>query len=363
VRRTATEAGADGMVVRLRELRRMVRWGWALLLMSSGCLWWAKRQLRAHGAVVTLMLHRVLGEGAYRNTHSLPGILIRERTFGELVGYVVRRCEPVDLGKVAPGEPSSKLRVAFTFDDGWHDNFEFALPIARAYQIPLTVFVCPGLVDRATPFWPEQVVSSMRAAQPLSQDTGMEELIERLKLQSPGERDHYLADLAQQVGRQGISVAPSGVDRTLSWPDIVAMNQAGVSFGSHTQTHQILTTVPAETARQEVRESKTAIESALKIQCNTFSYPNGNCSPDTREIVAEAGFTLAFTTERGAWMVSSDPLAIPRSNISEDNVVGPGGRFSAAMFEYMTFWKAWRATKVQSGVKACAQQQATPIAL
>ena len=45
--------------------RRGLRWLWAGILARCGCLWWAKRQLRAGGAVVPLMLHRVLAEETY----------------------------------------------------------------------------------------------------------------------------------------------------------------------------------------------------------------------------------------------------------------------------------------------------------
>jgi peptidoglycan/xylan/chitin deacetylase (PgdA/CDA1 family) len=131
----------------------------------------------------------------------------------------------------------------------------------------------------------------------------------------------------------------------LSWDRIAALEAAGVGFGSHTQTHQILTTVPLGTAREEVRESKAALESNLKRCCDLFAYPNGDWSPDTRRILAEEGFRLAFTNERGAWLAACDRFAIPRSNVYENNVAGLLGRFSPAMFEYTSFWKVWRATK------------------
>jgi hypothetical protein len=50
------------------------------------------------------------------------------------------------------------------------------------------------------------------------------------------------------------------------------------------------------------------------------------------------------TTEKGAWLKNTDPLCIPRVNVYEENLVGPFGHFSPAMFEYTTLWKAWRAT-------------------
>jgi peptidoglycan/xylan/chitin deacetylase (PgdA/CDA1 family) len=269
----------------------------------------------------------------------------------------------VDLLEAQPGKPSNKVRVAFTFDDGWSDNHAVAFPIAREYGAPLTVFLCPGLIDRNSPFWPEQVVALTRAVRPATEDSEMEALIEKLKRCATEGRAQHLAKLSEQVHEQGISSKLSSVDGTLSWAAIAEMDQGGVSFGSHTQTHQIVTTVPLETARKEVRESKTAIETALNKRCEAFAYPNGNWSPETRRMLAEEGLTLAVTTQRGAWTATCDRLAIPRSNISEDNVVGPTGRFSPAMFEYATFWKSWRATKAKSRLEVRANRQSTPITL
>lgn len=347
----------------LADARRVLRWAWAGMLATSGCLWWAKRQLRASGAVVPMMLHRVLGESDYLRTHSLPGIVVRERTFRELVAYIVRRCEPVDLRQAEPGTPSSRIRVAFTFDDGWSDNHSVAFPITREYEIPLTVFLCPGLIDRKLPFWPETAAALMRAIRPAAENAEIEAAIENLKKYAREARAQHLAKLSEQACEQGRSIGPSNVDRTLSWAAISEMDRGGISFGSHTQTHQILTRIPLEVAREEVRESKAAIETALNKRCDTFAYPNGSWSTETRRLLAEEGFRLAVTTERGAWTATSDRLAIPRSNISEDNVVGPSGRFSPTMFEYTTFWKSWRATKAKSRLLFRASQQSTPLTL
>jgi hypothetical protein len=68
---------------------------------------------------------------------------------------------------------------------------------------------------------------------------------------------------------------------------------------------------------------------------------------EIRDAVEQAGFQLALTTQPGPWTKQSDPMAIPRVNISEENISGWTGRFSAAMFEYQVFWKSWRARRKQ----------------
>jgi peptidoglycan/xylan/chitin deacetylase (PgdA/CDA1 family) len=333
-------------------LHRFLRCVWANFLAATGCLWWAKHRLRQSGAVIALTFHRVLDDGDYQQTCSLDGIVIRKQTFRELSAHVAICYEPVDLRAAEPGGQHSKLPIVFTFDDGWVDTGTVAFPIAREHQIPFVVFVCPGLLDETAPFWPEQLIALMReAGSPLGSEEA-ERLIERLKHSSPEQREQYLANLRENVRENAGTDEPMNGDRTLSWAAIRHMAERGICVGSHTQTHQILTMISSDSIRRELRDSKASIESMLSERCDTFAYPNGNWSPETRNLVAEAGYKLAVTTISGPWTRDCDPLAIPRINIFEDKVIGWNLQFSVTMFEYTTFWKAWRAMKTNS--KVCA---------
>jgi peptidoglycan/xylan/chitin deacetylase (PgdA/CDA1 family) len=292
---------------------------------------------------MVLTFHRVLNDSEFQHTCSLPAIVVRRRTFEGLAGHVAGKYEAVDFIQ-AIDAPAGKLRVMFTFDDGWKDNFTNALPVMRAHGIPATAFVCPGLTGRALPFWPELIASLLGSASPAASRAEIESVIETLKTYSTERRQQFIAGLySLQVPADGRNAYDG--DRTVSWDDIREMDAAGVTFGCHTHTHQILTTVPAQTARQEVRESKRALEGVLYRHCDLFAYPNGNASAATRRILAEEGFTAAFTTQRGAWTGATDRMAIPRVNVCEASVVGLTGRFSPAMFQYNVFWRAWRALR------------------
>ena len=327
--------------------RHVAQYLWVRFLYLSGALWWAKRELKRHGAIVALTLHRVVDDECFSHTHSLPNIIVRKSTFRSLAQYVARNYAAVDVLQVQPGAASGRLRVAFTFDDGWRDNFESALPVLKEFGIPATVFLCTGLMGRNTPFWPEQVrgtlCASLRRSYGKRADRLIEALIESLKYGPAEARESHLELLLLQTG--GEPAAFYECDATLAWEQIVEMRRQGIQFGSHSHTHQILTSVRLDSARTEASQSKLAIEDALQEPCNSFAYPNGNCSPEIRALISEAGYSLAFTTKRAAWLPETDRLAIPRSNVQEEDLVGLRGRFSAAMFEYATFWKVWQSLR------------------
>jgi peptidoglycan/xylan/chitin deacetylase (PgdA/CDA1 family) len=325
-----------------------------------GGLWWAKRQLRQRGAVVVLTFHRVLSNSDFELTTSLPGIIVRQSTFDRLAKHISTEYEVVDLKTAAQRIASNRLRVAFTFDDGWDDNYSIVLPIAKAYGIPFTVFLCPGLIGCNAPFWPERIIRILAASGCSAQDPNVEATIERLKLYPPEEREHLIEKIASGNGSGGSQIEPVRGEM-LSWKQIAEMDRAGVKFGSHTYTHQILTVAPSTVILSEIRESKGAIERNIWKLCELFAYPNGNWTADTIRVLAREGFKLAFTTERGAWMATSAPFAIPRVNMCEGSLAGIQSQFSRAMFDYTAFWKVWRAIKRTP--RAAADRRPAPVAV
>ena len=323
----------------LPYLRLLMRSVFVLVLVATGSLRRARRRLCESGATVILTFHRVLDDTSYQETNSLPGILIRLATFREMVRYLSRYCEPMGLADAISNCKSEKVRIVCTFDDGWADNYTTAFPVVRDFNLPITIFICPGLLGQNMPFWPERAVALLGQNSRYN-SSQIEEEVEKLKNLAPDQRE--LAIEGFERANNSSKVRPSSVDRTFSWAEVLEMDRAGVCFGSHTNTHQILTTIPEDQCREELFRSKQVLEQVLAKPCSTFAYPNGNWSPAIRQAVAETGFTVAVTTERRACTSVSDPLTLSRVNVCESNVVGLTGRFSPAMFEYTTLWKAWR---------------------
>jgi peptidoglycan/xylan/chitin deacetylase (PgdA/CDA1 family) len=323
----------------LPYLRLLLRCIFVLVLAATGCLRRARRRLRESGATIILTFHRVLDDSSYHETNSLPGILIRLTTFREMVRYLSRHCELEGLADAVSKSKSEKVRIVCTFDDGWVDNYTTAFPVVRDFNLPVTIFICPGLLGQSMPFWPERAVALLGKDSRYN-SSQIEEEVEKLKTLTPGQRECAIEGFKR--ANNSSNVKSSSVDRTFSWAEVLEMDRAGVCFGSHTNTHQILTTIPEDQCRDELLRSKQLLEQVLAKPCSTFAYPNGNWSPAIRQAVADAGFTVAVTTERRACTSLSDPLTLSRVNVCESNVVGLTGRFSPAMFEYTTLWKAWR---------------------
>ena len=101
-------------------------------------------------------------------------------------------------------------------------------------------------------------------------------------------------------------------DRLMDEGEIRAWLAAGHRIGAHTRTHPALTEIPAARAREEIAGSKKALEDRFGFAIRHFCYPYGKVSPAVRDMVAEAGFETAVTTEPGLARSGGDPFLVPR---------------------------------------------------
>ncbi len=336
--------------------RRVVKAAYLRFLFCTGLLRWARARAAKLG-VVAVTLHRVLPDEQYDPAELQPGMVVRASTFQRFLEYLARYCECVLPGDAAAGHGAAanrRPRVALTFDDGWKDNFETAFPISRKHGVLFTVFICPQMIDRRDGFWNAKIQNLWATAQ----RTGKLDVVQTLFGSQAGRSADALIQSLKHVdaknrealiARLQAALEPHG-DRTeayaeqlLTWSDIQEMSKAGISFGSHTNTHAIVTDIPRGDALRELTESKSAIEAKISVCC-TFAYPNGDWSPEVRDLVGEAGYRTAFINSPGIWQASGNQLSIPRINVWEGSLTGASGRFSRLALEYAIFWKAYRAS-------------------
>ena len=220
------------------------------------------------------------------------------------------------LRRKRPLPPNS---VVVTFDDGFWNNLGYAFPILRRFGVPATVFVTTGYIGRGTELlWTERVGRLLRAAK--IPDETARRVRMRLKAMSFRERDAAIEELENRYGGDEIRQAPLDLNRYtfLTWSQTKQLASGGITIGSHTVAHPIMSSLDDDQRRVEVMQSKQEIERHLGTPCKVFSYPNGTpndfCQSD-KESLREAGYLAAVTQIAGMNDAQTDHFELKRVNI------------------------------------------------
>ena len=242
--------------------------------------------------------------------------------------------------------------MAITFDDGWSDNATAAYLYARQHQAPVTIFIVPEKIGVELPFWPERAAAVLdhgASDDSTAKAAILNRSLTELKKVPTDERDRRIGKMTIS---QGAVHLPPAIDRTMTWQQVAELQAGGITFGSHTSTHEILTSIPVAQAEKEISDSRLSLRQRLGTACLLFSYPNGDWSYPIRALVGRAGYQFAFTNQDpGVWTRDCDPLLIPRVNVCEYHLVDPKGNFSPLIFEYAVVWSAAKGLLSQSWIK------------
>lgn len=228
-----------------------------------------------------------------------------------------------------------------TFDDGYRDNFRNAFPVLRTRNLPAVIFLTTGYIGKSKPLWWDLVAFCFAHTQ---QQTVHIPLIGRQQWQNPASRNIVMdrllqvlkglpedekATVVEQLPRvlEVDIPADTFTDMFLTWEHIRMMVAQGIAMGAHTQNHPIMTRIPLEQARAEVRNSKASIEEKIGQPVTTFAYTNGLTGDFNREVQAmlrqelfEAAFTLLPGPVR-LTQVRQSPLAIQRIAVSNKDTL------------------------------------------
>lgn len=217
--------------------------------------------------------------------------------------------------------------LCITFDDGYADNYEVALPILKKHGLPATFFVATGYLDGGCMFNDKLIeaargcasdlldLSSLKLGQYPMGSVGdkrlaIDAILRMVKYLSSPEREQVANDICDLAG---VSFPR---DLMMSSAQVRDMHRAGMDLGGHTRNHPILAKTDAAGAMQEIADGKRDLEEITGANVKFFAYPNGKPGVDyLAEHVAtvrEAGFLGAVTTARGVAAYGDDPFQIPR---------------------------------------------------
>lgn len=216
--------------------------------------------------------------------------------------------------------------LLLTFDDAYVDFAEHAWPTLREAGVPVTLFVPTDFpADRDRAFWWD----SLHAATALGDVPVLETPVGAFPLETDRDRAsaaHALSTVAGDLQHEELLafvenvVASAEIEpprsSVLGWNELRALAHEGVTLAPHSCSHPRLDRVPISTAWEEIVGSRAALLRETGAAAPAFAYPGGGYTREVVDVVAESGFELAFTTQRGADDIrSADWLTLHRINV------------------------------------------------
>ena len=207
----------------------------------------------------------------YHSVHPRHSFALRPEVFEAHLAWLAAHCAVIPLQDVLRQQASDRPRVAISFDDGYRDNHEVALPLLAKYGMTATFFLTSGFVD---------------------------------------------GDPAVAARLGAAWQASSNEIEPLSWTQVGELRAAGMSIGAHTVSHPVLGALAAAAVRAELTDSKNRLEDRCGGPITSLAYPYGvlgeSVNRETLSLAAETGYELAALVRFRGVRPGDSPLALPR---------------------------------------------------
>lgn len=220
-----------------------------------------------------------------------------------------------------------KPPAVITFDDGYRDFLEYALPILDKHNLHSTMFVITSCAETGIPPWSYELDFYLQNSKkkldnatflPESFEKGLDGIGEErlafarqlklwVKTISQTKRENVMSWLRSQCDDVVM------IDRImLNWDELKSLSHAGIEIGSHTHTHPLLDKIEKlDLVQMELKKSARMLNEKLGQKTKFISYPNGNYDSRTLELVTRY-YEAAFTVKETTFELNQNHYTIPR---------------------------------------------------
>ena len=273
---------------------------------------------------IVLTFHRIVDDGE-KYLNKSPVVNHRVQDFRKEIGYLKEyfRILGIDemVDRVKEGSGFKSPSILITFDDGYRDNYVLAYPALKRYGIPATIYLTTGLIGGMERTWPDKIefalletreeslqlpgiwdkrTVSIRSAREKEQVHEM--ITAQLKELTNSERLSILNNIFSSLKIEMKSMNSGKRRMMLQWEEVREMGENNISFGCHTNSHPILSSMPLDEAKKEILVSKEILERRVGEEVKHFAFPNGrdqDFSEDLREYCKEIGLVTVASVSYG----------------------------------------------------------------
>lgn len=288
-------------------------------------------RLDRKGRLVVLAYHKVLPSDLSPKSDGMQAVNFESQV--RVLRELFALAGPDDaMRALAPVSSRDRYPMLLTFDDGYENNRCYAAPVLHRHGVQGIIFLPTALIGTDAFIWTDEVrelvLASPRDALTFALE-GTEEVlalhdraarvraVSRLKKVFKRLSPHALAVRLSELAMRAdvVRVAQHGGTQLLDWNAVRELRALGVSVGSHSSRHFILSKLTDEELRADFTESQESLVRELGAPVRFLAYPNGHIEDIDDRVVAAAraaGFEYAFTMERAVASEGDDPMRLPR---------------------------------------------------
>lgn len=281
--------------------------------------------------IAVLMYHRIID-----SDYNFWKLNVTPTTFEKHIKYIsenyrVLRLEENWKNIVEAGQKY----VVITFDDGYVDNYRFALPILEKYHVPATIFVSTDLIDTDKMYWWDELEKIFIVDKYTGEfmfdgalykvtDLDSEKNVcitirNRIKNMNPIEQRKSMAELRAVLGLE----QPETFElRCVNTSELAKMAKSPyITVGGHTKSHLSMGNIHSvELLRSEIAESITILKEKTGKEINVFAYPFGGAEDRcdmADQIISECGIRKSVLVKNGNINVDDKMYNTPRHMVFE----------------------------------------------
>jgi len=192
--------------------------------------------------------------------------------------------------------PNNKKRFAvFTFDDGYKDNYLYAYPLFKKYNIPFTIYITNSFPNKTAILWWELLadvitkngILYIKDKEYVIKTKEQKELVFKdIRKQILTFDKNIVENIKNILPKYNLNFQKYSAKLCISWEELeILRNDKLVTIGSHTMNHLALNTLSKDKIVKEIVESNKELEDKLHITINHFAYPFGNKLTTTKEVI------------------------------------------------------------------------------
>lgn len=303
------------------------------------------RRLAPNAWVTVLTYHRI---GEADSVGDLDPNIVdgRPAQFDAQLAFLREHCSPIDLDQLrgfVRGEPLPPNPVLITFDDGYRDNHDVAMPILQKHGIRAVFFVTTQNISERRLFWWDRASLLLKRSKKevleltyptqrrillgsddKSRARALRAALVPVKAHFGLDVPRYLEELERATDvtftrEEELAIAEATL---MTWDQVRAMHRAGMAIQSHTRSHRILMTLDEKALDEELGGAREEVEAQIHDRVTAVAYPVGKgltCAPTARRAIRRAGYELGFSNGTGLNnTLRFDPFDVRRLSLEVD---------------------------------------------